>query len=343
MKALLLPEYKKLEYVDFDDPPILDDEVLVRVKACGICGSDIHGYDGSTGRRIPPVIMGHEASGEIVEVGRTVSNWKIGDRVTFDSTIYCNECAYCRRGLINLCDNRRVLGVSCDEYLQHGAFAEYVAIPQQILTRIPDGVSYDKAAMVEPISIAFHAVNLSPIHLGNTVVVVGAGMIGLLVIQALRLAGCGQIIAIDIDPSKFDLAYHFGADECLMSHPDNVRQRVFELTEGQGASVSYDVVGLSSSLEVALAAVKKGGQITLVGNFKPTVDLPLQKVVNRQITLQGSCASNGEYPAVLNMLARGSIQVDPIISAVAPLSDGAAWFERLYSGDSALMKVILRP
>src|SRR6476646_7366233 len=129
MKALLLSDYKKLEVTDFPEPEIGPSDLLVQVRACGICGSDIHGYDGSSGRRIPPLIMGHEAAGIVDEVGKDVTGFQVGDRVTFDSTIYCGHCFFCRAGRVNLCDNRRVMGVSCPEYRQHGAFAQWVSIP----------------------------------------------------------------------------------------------------------------------------------------------------------------------------------------------------------------------
>src|SRR5208283_2297898 len=132
MKALTLREYKKFSYEDVAVPEVGPDDVLVAVRACGICGSDVHGMDGSTGRRRPPIIMGHEAAGVIAKAGPGVAGWKAGDRVTFDSTIYCGRCEFCRRGQINLCNQRRVLGVSCEEYSQNGAFAEYVAVPQHV-------------------------------------------------------------------------------------------------------------------------------------------------------------------------------------------------------------------
>src|SRR5215210_6206543 len=137
MKALLLSEYSKLAVAYMPAPAIAEDEVLVRVRACGICGSDIHGFDGSTGRRIPPLVMGHEAAGEIQTVGAAVKDFRPGDRVTFDSTVSCGRCIYCERGQINLCDNRTVLGVSCGDYRRHGAFAEYVAVPARILYHLP--------------------------------------------------------------------------------------------------------------------------------------------------------------------------------------------------------------
>jgi hypothetical protein len=154
--------------------------------------SDIHGWDGSTGRRRPPLIMGHEAAGEIVAVGPRVERWRSGDRVTFDSTISCGACPYCARGEVNLCDHRRVVGVAPVEYRQHGAFAEFLAVPARILYALPNGLTYQQAAMVEPVSIAIHAVQRVRLAPNATAVVVGAGMIGLFVIQALRWAGASR-------------------------------------------------------------------------------------------------------------------------------------------------------
>ena len=343
MKALVLTESKKLEYITVDDPIPGEYEVLVRVRACGICGSDVHGYDGSTGRRIPPIIMGHEASGEIEALGDSIEKWKTGDRVTFDSTIYCNKCSFCHQGMINLCNNRRVLGVSCEDYRQNGAFAEYVTIPQHILFKLPDEVSYEQACLVEPLSIAFHAVGLSQINISDTVIVVGAGMIGLLIIQTLRMVGCGNLIAVDIDEKKLQLAKNLGADYCLLSVKEKVRDHALKITDGIGADAAFDAVGINSSLEVALSGIRKGGQITLVGNLAPSVDLPLQNIVTKQIRMQGSCASSGEYKACLDMIARNNIDIDLLISKVTSLEEGQKWFDVLYKGNSDLLKVILKP
>lgn len=342
MKALLLRAYKNLEMVELPVPPVAEHDVLIKVKACGICGSDVHGYDGSTGRRIPPIVMGHEAAGEIVATGGDVQGWNVGDRVTFDSTIYCGKCVYCRKGLVNLCNNRRVLGVSCADYRQDGAFADYVAVPEHILYRLPDEMSFARAALVEPVSIAFHAVNITPITINDTAVVVGAGMIGLLVIQTLRLAGCGTIIALDTDSERLQIASQFGADHCWLSDKQ-AAQRVLEVTGGLGAELAFDAVGINASFHTALACLAKNGALTLIGNLSPRIELPLQDVVTRQITLRGSCASSGEYGACLDMIARKAINVDPIISAVAPLEEGPTWFDRLYNKEGNLLKVVLKP
>src|ERR1043165_5978855 len=179
MKALVLKEYKRFSFEDVPDPKPGPGEVLVAVRACGICGSDVHGMDGSTGRRQPPIIMGHEAAGIIAATGKAVHGWDPGDRVTFDSTIYCGQCEFCRRGWINLCEKRRVLGVSCEEYRQNGAMAEIVAVPEHILHRLPNGLSFEQAALTEPFAIALHAVRRANITGKAAAVIVGAGMIGL--------------------------------------------------------------------------------------------------------------------------------------------------------------------
>jgi L-iditol 2-dehydrogenase len=343
MKALVLTEYHHFEFTDVPEPEIGPDDVLVQIKACGICGSDLHGSDGSSGRRIPPIIMGHEAAGVIAGMGQKVTGWQIGDRVTFDSTIYCGDCHFCRQGLINLCDNRRVLGVSCKEYRQQGAMAEYLAVPQRILYRLPDSVSFIHGAMVEPVSIAVHAASRVPITLDDSVVVVGAGMIGLLVIQVLRVAGCGQIFAVDLNPFRLGRAQALGATVVLNPHQTDVAAEIHRLTSGRGVDLAFEVVGTSASLRTAVHSLRKGGWLAQVGNITPNVELPLQAVVTRQLTLAGSAASCGQYTACLNMLDRGSIQLEPIISAVAPLSQGGTWFDRLYRGEENLLKVILEP
>ena len=323
-------------------PAIGDDDVLVRVRACGVCGSDIHGYDGSTGRRIPPLVMGHEAAGVIEAVGAGVNGFHPGDRVTFDSTVSCGTCDFCRSGRINLCDRRTVLGVSCGDYRRHGAFAEYVSVPARIVYRLPDSLPFEHAALVEAVSVAVHAVGLNVPNPSDTVVVIGCGMIGLLVIQALRANSCATIVGVDIDENRRAMATKIGATSVIDGNRD-VRKEVEEFTRGRLADHAFEVVGYRETVLTAIRSVRKGGTVTLVGNLTPMVDLPLQEVVSRQLTLFGSCASNGEYPTCIDLMSRGVIDVTPLITATAPLEDGPAWFERLYAGNGELLKVILQP
>ena len=343
MKALVLKDYKRFAYEDVPVPEPGPEEVLIAVKACGICGSDVHGMDGSTGRRRPPIIMGHEAAGVISRVGSRVTSWAAGDRVTFDSTIYCGHCDFCRRGQINLCDHRRVLGVSCEDYRQNGAFAEFVAVPQHILYRLPDGLPFEHAALVEPFAIALHAVRRAPPALNDSVVVVGAGMIGLALTQALSRTGCGRLIVVDVAPERLALAAKFGATHLINSAMEDAAKAIPALTRGLGADRAFEAVGVAATVDLALRCVRKGGAVTLVGNVAPKVEFPLQVAVTRELTICGSCASAGEYPACLDMLARGALNAAPLISAAAPLAEGAAWFDRLYRKEPGLLKVVLQP
>lgn len=343
MKALLLTDYMHLELTDVAVPAIGPQEVLIRVRSCGICGSDVHGIDGSTGRRIPPIVMGHEAAGVIAEVGSDAGEWGPGDRVTFDSTISCGECAFCRTGDINLCDNRQVLGVSCGDYRRHGAFAEYVAVPARILYRLPDSLSFDHAAMIEAVSVAVHAVHLTPLSPGDTAVVVGCGMIGQLTVQAAKAAGFRTVIGVDVDDARLAVALAAGADVVLNSKTADAPAEIRTRTNGRGADAVLEAVGVTAPIQTAIAAVRKGGTVTLIGNFSGHIELPLQQVVTRQIRLQGSCASAGEYPKCIELMASGQIRVDNLISAYTRLEDAAAWFDRLYRHEPNLMKVIVQP
>lgn len=343
MKALVLEEYNRFACREVPRPDVGPEDVLVRVRACGICGSDVHGMDGSTGRRRPPIVMGHEAAGEIAETGESVRGWSAGERVTFDSTVWCGTCAFCRRGEVNLCDDRRVLGVSCEEYRRDGAMAEFVSVPARILYRLPDGVSFERAALVEPLSVAVHAVGRAGIRLGEVAVVVGTGMVGLLVLQAARAAGCGAVVAVDVDSRRLQLARELGADLALDPRTADVPREVRALTGGRGADVAFEVVGVTDAVATAAASLRKGGRLVLVGNVSPRIELHLQAAVTRELSLLGSCASSGEYPACLDLIARGKVRVDPLVSAAVPLAEGAEWFRRLRSGGEGLLKVLLIP
>jgi L-iditol 2-dehydrogenase len=341
MKSLLLKEYLHLELADLPQPVPGPREVLIRVAACGICGSDVHGYDGTSGRRIPPIVMGHEAAGVVAAAGSGVIGFQTGDRVTFDSTVYCGECPFCRRGEVNLCDRREVIGVSCGDYRRAGAFAEYIVVPERILYRLPESMSFPEAAMLEAVSVALHAVNVSGALPGQSALVVGAGMIGLLTMQAARAAGCKPVMIADIDETRLDLARSLGADEVLCLSGTELTREVLKRTGDLGVDVVFEAVGRNETIAASIDSVRKGGTVTLIGNITPEVKLPLQKVVSRQIRLQGSAASAGEYPQAIELMASGKIQVKPLITAVAPLEDGPLWFKRLYAHEPNLMKIVL--
>ncbi len=345
MKALLLSEYNKLEVADVPGPKPGADELLIEVAACGICGSDVHGYDGSTGRRIPPIVMGHEAAGTVVEAGADVIGFAPGDRVTFDSTVFCGVCDFCIEGKVNLCNDRQVIGVSCGEYRRAGAFAEFLTVPARVAYQLPEGLSFSEAAMLEAVSVALHGIAVSEMTGEETVLVIGAGMIGLLLLQAARAAGfaAARVFVSDIDRTRLNLAEELGAEDTFLATGADLTAAILKRTGGRGVDVVLEAVGREETIGTAIDCVRKGGTVTLVGNLSPQVSIPLQKVVSRQIRLQGSCASAGEYPEAMDLIAEGKIKVASLITAVAPLAEGPAWFERLHAREPNLMKVVLDP
>lgn len=343
MKALLLSDYKRLDVAELPAPAPAAGELLVRVAACGICGSDVHGYDGSSGRRIPPIVMGHEAAGTVTAVGPGGSCFRPGDRVTFDSTVYCGRCEFCRRGQVNLCAERQVIGVSCDDYRRHGAFAEFVTVPERICYALPDALAFPEAAMLEAVTVALHAVRMSEVRGGETALVLGAGMIGALALQAARLAGCSVVLIADPDSSRLAMAAALGASATLNLTGAELEAAVLARTAGRGVDIVFEAVGMDATVHTAIQCARRGGTVTLIGNIAREVTLPLQQVVTRQLRLQGTAASAGEYPEAIRLLADGRIKVKPLITAIAPLEEGAGWFARLHAREAGLMKVVLTP
>ncbi len=332
MKALLLTDYKRLEVTEVDEPQMGPEDVLIQVEACGICGSDIHGYDGSTGRRIPPLIMGHEAAGIVVSVGADVDDLMPGDRVTFDSMVSCGRCEFCRAGHQNLCNHRRVLGVSCGEYRRHGAFAERIAVPRRIVYLLPEGMPFEHAALVEAVSVGVHAVNVSPIQLGDTVVMVGAGMIGLLTLQAAKAAGATRVIAVDINDKRLSVAAELGATDTLRSDQCDVPQAIRELTGGRGVDNVIELGG-PGTLPKSLACTRVSGRVSLIGVLTGVEgdSNPLPALFNR-LTIQGIYVGSRAMFADMNR-AIAANGLEPVMDRVFDFADAQEAYRYLKSGD----------
>lgn len=340
MKALVHTAPYVLELQEWCVPDFDSDDLLIRVKACAICGSDIKGYSGKTGRRQPPIVMGHEAAGMIEAMGDCVRGFAPGDRVCFDSTVYCLRCSYCLAGHYNMCANRQVIGVSEGTYRRHGAMAEYVVVPHWIAVKMPDQMSFPQAALVETVSIGAHAANRTPIKLNDTVVVIGAGAIGLVTLQAMRLRGAGRIVVTDLSPARLALAKQLGADVILRGDEPDLMDRLREAAGPEGADATLEAVGVQSTLDTALDITRKAGALTLIGNVTPRVSLGLQSIVGREISICGACASNGEFADCVDLVASGRINVDLLISELARIEDGQAVFDRLYKDPGANIRTV---
>ena len=343
MKALLYTKPYTFEYTDVPDPVVGDDDILVRVRACGICGSDVAGHTGKTGRRLPPLIMGHEAAGVVERTGSDVRGFAPGDRICFDSTVYCNQCPACRQGLFNRCVKRQVLGVSVPEFKRQGAFAEFVAVPHWICARLPESMSFIQAALLEPASIGTHAANRPPITKGDTIVVIGAGTIGLFILQAAKLRGARTTIACDLNEFRLGLAKQIGADLCINSGKVNLKEEIQKRTAGRGADVTFEAVGFAETFRQGISITRTGGTVTAVGNLQKETEFNLQELVSRELTFTGSYASAGEFRTCIDTIASGRMNVAPLVSEVLPLQEGPSAFKRLLDGKEDLLKIILEP
>ncbi len=343
MKALVHTGPLQLELQDRPTPVPGPGNVLVRVMAVAICGSDAHGYTGTTGRRLPPVVMGHEASGVIEAVGPGVHGWSAEARVTFDSIVWCGRCVPCGRGQTNLCETRQTFGVSTPAFRRDGAMAEFVEVPARLLYLLPDEVSFDAGAMVEPAAVAMHAARISGIEPGDMVVVVGAGVIGLLAMQAARILGAGAVAIADIVPERLDLARRLGADVLIDSGAGDPVATLEQASGRRTADVVLEAVGIQATVDLAMALARPGGSLTLIGNVRPRVDLDLQGTVSGELVIRGSSASAGEYPESIDRIADGRLRVAELISRTAPLADGKAAFDALQGGEPGLMRIVLHP
>jgi len=314
------------------------EDVIISVQAVGICGSDVHGFMGATGRRKPPIVMGHEFSGLITAVGEGVTNYKVGDRVVGQPLLPCGQCHNCRAGVWNICLNRSGLGMNLN-----GAYAEAVRTPQQLLYRLPDSLSWEQGAMVEPLAVALHAVNLTPLALMDKVVIVGAGPIGLLTLMAARLKGAGTIIITDLIPHRLAMARQLGADVTVNVAEQDPAAVVREHTAGLGGDVVIEAVGETAAVQQALAVVRTGGHVTWIGNSQPEIELNMQQVVTRELTIRGIYGFNKEFAQSLEVIRSGKLDVRPLIEKMAPLEDGPQLIHDLASQKLEVVKVILKP
>ncbi|UXS37147.1 zinc-binding dehydrogenase [Staphylococcus delphini] len=341
MKALVKTElgYGHLEVLDRDEKKPLDKQVKIEVKYAGICGTDLHTFEGHY-KVNAPVTLGHEFSGEIVEVGKDVTEFKVGDRVTSETTFYvCNECRYCKEKDYNLCNYRKGLGTQVD-----GGFAKYVIAREESVHRLPENVSYESAAMTEPLACAYHAVSKVKVNTGDVAVVMGPGPIGLFVAQVLKSKGAVVVITgLDSDEKRLEKAKELKMDYVVNLQQSNLEEIVKDITEGYGADIVMECSGAVPAAKQGLSLLRKKGSYGQVGIFK-TVEIPfdMEKVIQKELTIVGSRSQKpDDWEPSLQLMSKGLVDAEALITEEFYIDEWDKAYQHLKSGDG--IKALLKP
>jgi L-iditol 2-dehydrogenase len=340
MKGLVYHGPKRLAYEDVADVFPGPGEIAIRNRAVGICGSDIHGYLGVTGRRTAPMIMGHEFSGVIEKLGEGVSGFAPGDRVTAYPMFFCGDCPPCRERNVHLCINRRFLGVMD----VNGAMADSVCVPAKCCFRLADGVSFEVASLMEPLAVAYRAVNRAGRDriAGKSVFLVGTGTIGLLSLACAGMHGPARMIVSDLSDARLELAKKMGASNVINPSREDAAGAVRRLTDGLGADTAFEAVGAAPTVQQAMAGLRQGGTAVWIGNNKPMIEINMQEIVTRELTVFGTYLYNfEEFKLVVNLLNSGKLDLSPIISKIAPMEEGPEMFAKMAKDPGDWIKVVL--
>ena len=321
---------------ELDEPTPTAGKVVVDVQAVGICGSDVHGFTGNSGRRTPGIVMGHEFAGTISELGPEVEGYAVGDGVVV-MPLY-SVAAGVDPYPLNLSPHRRLTGMN-----EHGAYAQRVAVRAAQLFPKPAGLSWQRAALCEPMAVTLHAARITPINPMQKVAVIGAGPIGLLTMLAARLKGAGTVIVVDRSVHRLELAEELGADAVINVDGTDADAAIREMTGG-GVDVAFEAVGISSTARLSVEVTRNGGNITWIGNNARMIEVDMQSIVTREMSVRGSYGfDETDFAAAIEALSSGRLNVDPLVEEIAPLEDGPEIFRSLAAGENDLVKIILKP
>lgn len=341
MKALIWEAASTMIMREQEQPIPPVDEIVIRIGHVGICGSELSGYLGHNALRVPPLIMGHEFAGEIVAIGGNVSSTRadlaVGKLVTVNPLWYCSECHYCQQGLTQLCTKRQLLGAH-----RPGAFAEYVAAPAKLALVLPDGMTTRTGSLTEPVGCAVRIGELAGDVSGEDCLIIGAGPIGLLALQVLKLNGAKRVFIAELDADRLQMGQALGGIPIQPRDVDTV-QTIKDETGGMGVAVSVDAVGSARTREQCVSATRPTGTMILSGLHEESSTMPAADMIRREITAKGSFSyTAANFAAALDLLAHDKISLDPWIIE-APLDEGGKWFERLIESPGNVSKVLLVP
>ncbi len=326
MQAAIFSGPKQLDVVDFNLPAPADDELIIRVGACGICGTDFHIFHGEA-PAAAPVIPGHEYAGEVIETGADVSGFKPGDRVAVNPNIHCGYCDYCRQGRINLCFNLRALGVTIN-----GGFAQYSIVPQSQAYLLPGSFPAEQAAFAEPLSCCIHGIDQADIQLSDTVAIIGAGTIGLLMLQLAKLKGASRVVVFEPVKAKREKASALNADYIFDPYDDDFERDVLSRYP-KGFNKVIECAGTESAAELSLKLATKGGCIVLFGlaSLSASLKLPLQFFFHKELTVKSSLLNPYTFQTAVDLLVTNKINTTVISPSVIPLN--AHSLHLIFEGD----------
>jgi 2-desacetyl-2-hydroxyethyl bacteriochlorophyllide A dehydrogenase len=339
MKALVWEGPRQMNVREVPEPDPGPEEVLIKVAYSGICGSELGGYLGENTLRVPPLIMGHEFSGEIAGLGSRASQYNpdlaLGQRVTVNPLVHCGWCRACLNGRFNLCRERQIVGIH-----RPGSFADLVTAPAALVYPLPDQLSLEHAALAEPVGCAIRAVKLADCSPLDRLLITGLGPIGLLTLQVAQTFGASQIYATDTDPDRRAIGQEFGV-KVLDPLAEDVVGLIEAETNGEGVEAAIDAVGLAVTRQECIAAVARGGRVIFVGLHDEESTIQSNLVIRNEVSLEGSFAyAPVDFADGFQWLVQGNLQIDPWL-VKAPLADGGQCFERLLSQPGPAAKILL--
>ena len=338
MKAALLTAPYQIGLQEVEKPRLGSYDVLIKVQCVGICGSDLHTYRGTHPFRKPPVILGHEMAGEVVEVAEDVSLFKKGDRVSVEPQTYCHHCPSCYQGNYNLCSNKRILGTTP----WPGAFAEYVVIPEDKVYLLPDGLSFEEGAMVEPLAVGIRAAQMAQPRIGDTVLIIGSGTIGLATLVSLKEAGVTRTIATDVEDFNLAKAKELGAWTAVNVGRESLAEKVKEWTRGEGVDAAVIAVGVPSLIDESLGLVRKKGRVVLVALFDDKAAIDTFKIVSTEAEVVGSWVYTGrEFQAAIDLMSQGRIETNSFITHRWPIERVGDAIDLVDKRTEDLIKIVL--
>ncbi len=340
MKAAVLYGIRDLRLEDVPKPELSDNEVLIRVGASGICGTDIHIYRGEW-KTNTPIILGHEFSGVIADVGREVKGLNIGDPVVAEPNIPCGSCYFCRMSERNyFCENLEATGVTIN-----GAFAEYVKIVASNVYRLPEGYNLDEAALIEPLACCVRGIDQAEIKVGDTVAIIGAGPVGLILLQLALQSGASMVIQTDMEDSRLSLAKDLGADHTINVTEEDPVESIKELTGGYGVDVAIEAVGKPEAITQAMRATRRGGRLVIFGVSPEDAVWKVRpfELYDKELTIKTSYRSPYTFQRAVKIAVSGRVRLKPLISHIFKLDDIHRAFEVAEKRLEGAVKVLVKP